>query len=434
MSMEPGAGEIFRGTTAQDRLVSGERPRPLRRYWVAIVAAIVLGALLIWLLPGTLSALGAHSSVSRSRLVIATVERGTFIRDVAADGRIVAAVSPTLYAPASGNLTLLVHAGDKIAKGAVLARLDSPDVTAKLTQEQATLQSEQSDYERSQLEARVQLRSTKDAAARAKVDRDTAKRELERSRNAHELGAYSELQVLRAQDALEKAEFDLAEAQTALEARPEQNRLEVRSHEAAVERQHSLVTDLQRQVDALIIRSPVDGQIGRVDVADRAAVAKDAPLLSAVDLSALEVEIQVPESFARELAIGMPADLSGNGGEWRGRVSAVSPEVVNGQVSARVSFAGKVPTGLRQNQRMSVRIVLDERANALTVERGSFLDQDGGAVAYVVHDNVAERQRIRLGAVSVGKVQLVGGVKEGDRIVISGTEAFDGARRVILSN
>lgn len=434
MSVQSNDDPMFRGTAAQDRVLTEGKSSFLRRHRFALMAGVAGLFFLAWLVSWALYQRGGRIWVSRSRVSIATVERGTFIRDIAADGKVVAAVSPTLYAPASGSLTLLAHAGDKVAKSQVLARLESPDLTVKLTQESATLQREQLEYEQAQLEARMQLRNAHDATSRAKVDRDTARRELERSQKAHELGAYSELQVFRAQDALEKAEFALAEATRKLSAQPEENRFNVDGHKASVDRQQSFVTDLQRQVDALSIRSPVDGQVGRVQIADRAVVAKDTPLLTVVDLSALEVEILVPESLARDLAIGMPAHLSGSGGEWQGRVSAVSPEVVNGQVTARVSFDGQKSPGLRQNQRMSVQVVLDSRKDVLFVDRGSFIDQDGANVAYLVHDNVAQRHSIRAGALSVGKVEIVAGLKERDQIVISGTEAFKGAERIILSN
>ena len=71
---------------------------------------------------------GAGVSVDRSRVSIATVERGNFIRDISADGQVVAAVSPTLYANALGTVTLKVHAGDTVSKGQVLAVVDSPDL------------------------------------------------------------------------------------------------------------------------------------------------------------------------------------------------------------------------------------------------------------------------------------------------------------------
>jgi HlyD family secretion protein len=156
-------------------------------------------------------------------------------------------------------------------------------------------------------------------------------------------------------------------------------------------------------------------------------------LLSVIDLSALEVEVKVPESFARDLAIGMNGEISGNDNTWKGIVSAISPEVVNGEVAARVRFDGQTPKQLRQNQRLSVRILLDHRENVLTVQRGSFVDESGGSYAYVVRDGIATKTPMRAGESSIDKVEILDGLKEGDNIVISGTDNFKGAQRVVIS-
>src|SRR5699024_10067669 len=140
--------------------------------------------------------------------------------------------------------------------------------------------------------------------------------------------------------------------------------------------------------------------------------------MSVIDLSALEVEVQVPESFARDLGVGMNARISGNGNTWKGAVSAISPEVVNGQVATRVRFVENKPRHLRQNQRLSVRILLDHRKNALTVARGSFVDESGGHYAYVMHDGVAVKTPIQVGATSIDKVEIIKGLKPGDKVVI----------------
>jgi HlyD family secretion protein len=107
----------------------------------------------------------------------------------------------------------------------------------------------------------------------------------------------------------------------------------------------------------------------------------------------------------------------------------VSPEVVNGQVTARVSFAKQI-AGLRQNQRLSVRIIIEQKPNVLLVERGSFLESDAGKFAYVVNDDVAVRRPIHAGAGSLSMVEIESGLKAGDRIVISGAEGFARADKV----
>jgi HlyD family secretion protein len=423
---------MLRDTIGQDRAI--ERTSVWKRHRTLGISVLATLAGLSILLGYLLRYSGAGVSVDRSRLSIATVERGSFVRDIAADGQVVAAVSPTLYANALGTVTLKVHAGDTVSKGQVLAVVDSPDLTAKLSQEEATSVGLRIDWQRAILDADQKLLQLRDAFNQAQVDQKTAQRELDRSRKAYELGSYTELQALKAQDSLEKAQFAFEQAKMNYASQPKQNHFDIDSKKALFDRQQYLVADLRRQVDGLNVRSPVEGQVGQVQVADRASVAKDAPLLTVVDLSALEVEIKVTESLARDLRPGMSADLEGGGRHWQGSVSGVSPEVVGGQVTARLRFGNEKPAGLRQSQRLSVRILIDKRDNVLMVDRGSFVDQDGGGFAYRVHGNVAERHAVRLGASSIAKVEILDGLAVGDQIVVSGTDAFNGAERVILSH
>src|SRR5258708_14726754 len=97
----------------------------------------------------------------------------------------------------------------------------------------------------------------------------------------------------------------------------------------------------------------------------------------------------------------MTADLEGGGHHWQGVVSGVSPEVVAGQVTARLRFGAEKPAGLRQSQRLSLRIFIDRRDNALIVDRGSFVDPKGGGFAYIIRGNIAERHPGQLAAPSI---------------------------------
>ncbi|HJP97683.1 MAG TPA: efflux RND transporter periplasmic adaptor subunit [Rhodanobacteraceae bacterium] len=422
----------IRDTSATDRIIE----KRVNKKKLAIFAGIgvVVLLLLVWLVPGAIRLMGAGSSVSASRLQIATVERGAFVRDIAADGRVVAAVSPTLYARAGGAVVLEVHAGDKVSKGQVLAVISSPELTNKLAQEQNNEDAMQVAYQQSKIDANQQRAKLQGSYDTAQIDEQSAARDLKRYEEAFKKGAVSQLDVDRHNDALEKAQIELRHAKGNLGMDDSSLALEIQAKKLAYERQKLLVADLKRQVDELNVRSPVDGQVGQLFIAQTATVPKDAKLLTVVDLSALEVQVNVPESFARDLAPGMPAVISGNGRDWKGAVSAISPEVVNGEVVARVRFEGNKPEQLRQNQRLSVRILLDKRENVLTVARGSFVDESGGRYAYVVRDGIAYKTPVTLGPSSIDKVEILQGLKAGDKVVISGTDSFNGAAKVAISD
>ena len=422
----------IRDTSAQDQALDQVSPRARnRRRWM-IGGAAGLGLLLAigWLLAGWSS---GSRSFDGSRVRIAEVTRGDLVRDISADGRVIAANSPTLYAIAGGTVTLEVVAGDVVEKGEALAVIDSPELRSELAQEQATLASLEAEAGRAALDAQIARSAARQALDQAGIDRQAAERDLERNQRAYEGGAVAQIDVARSQDNLKKAELGLAHARREFTLQGQGAGLDSRNKQLLADRQRAVVSELQRQVDALTLRAPFDGQVGQVLVDQRANVAANAPVLGVVDLTRFEVEIKVPESFARDLAIGMPAQLSGGRGEYPAKVSAVSPEVVNGEVTGRLRFTGEQPPGLRQNQRMRARILLDTREDVLQVERGPFLEQGGGTRAYVVEDGAAVLTPIRTGVSSLGAVEILEGLQVGDRVVVSGSDQFGDAPQVRIT-
>lgn len=422
---------MIRDTSAQDRSIAPQRSRRKQLTWIGVAAAVVV--VVLFAAPTVGRLLSSDSSASSARLRIAEVKRGTLTRDVSVQGKVVAAISPTVYSRSAGTVTLDVHAGDKVEKGAVLAEVDSPELTNKLKQEQATLDSLALEVERAGIDNRKAQAASQMAYEQAVIDRETAAREVERNQKAFEMGAQAEMTVLRAKDVLAKARLSELNARNDVQLDRDSLAFELKTKRFALDRQKLLVDDLERQVDELKLRSPVDGQVGQLLVQQRANVAANAAILSVVDLSALEIEVQVPEVFAHDLGVGMAAEIQDASGKYSGEVSAISPEVIDGQVTGRVRFGDSKPAGLRQNQRLTTRILMDEHPNVLIVERGPFVDTGAGRVAYVVRGNVAERTPIQIGATSLNSVEIVSGVKEGDRIVISGTDEFKGAQRVALN-
>jgi len=422
---------MIRDTAAQDRPLPGTVRLGRGAIRLAIGATVLVSLLLG--LASMRHLFSADVSVGAARLVIAPVERGPFVRDIVAEGRVVAAVSPTLYAGGPGAATLKVHAGDVVKKGQVLAVIDSPELAARLAQELSNADAMRAEHLRAQVDARQQRAALRTAFDNAQIDKTSAANDLARQQKAFEAGAVSGMQVERARDTLHKASIALSQAEAGLGLKEDSLKFDIEAKRLAHSRQLLLVQELQRQQAALVLRSPVDGQVGQLFIAEHANVAKDTKLLSVIDLSALEVQMQVAESFARDLAPGMPGEISGNGQSWKALVSTISPEVVDREVAARLRFAGATPMQLRQNQRLSVRVLLDRRDNVLAVRRGSFADESGGAYAYVVHDGLAVRRPIRVGARSIDKVEILGGLDAGERIVISGAEAFRGAMQAAIS-
>ncbi len=422
---------MIRDTSAQDQTIS-QRSRPQWRRWLwPAVATVVVLAGIGFVAKGWL---GGSRSFDGARLRIATVGRGDLVRDIAADGRVIAANSPVLYAISAGTVTLKVVAGDVVKQGQELAVIDSPELRSKLAQEQATLAGLEAEAGRAALDATLARATASRVTDQAAIDRQAAARDLERYQRGFDGGAVPQVNLAKAQDDLKKAEITLQHARSDAALQSQGADLDARNKRLLANRQQAVVAEVQRQVDALTLRAPFDGQVGQVQATQHTQVAANAPILGVVDLSRFEIEIKVPESFARDLAIGMPAQLtSGSGQPFPGEISAVSPEVVNGEVVARIRFSDKQPEGLRQSQRMSARILLDTRKNVVKVERGPFVEQSGGRYAWVVNGSTASRRPVQFGVSSLGEVEIVSGLQPGEKVVVSGTDLFGDAEKVSIN-
>ena len=210
--------------------------------------------------------------------------------------------------------------------------------------------------------------------------------------------------------------------------------LETSTRVSELQRQRLAVADMQRRVDELNVRSPVDGVVGTLSVADRTVVAANTALMTVVDLSRLEVELEIPESYADDLGLGMNVEVNIGSTQATGKLSALSPEVVRNQVLARVRFDGQQPAGLRQSQRLTARILIEEKPDVLMLPRGPFVENEGGRAAYVMDGDLAVRRPIQIGATSVSAVEIVSGLQAGERVVVSGTDTFEDAERVSIND
>ncbi|HZX80862.1 MAG TPA: efflux RND transporter periplasmic adaptor subunit [Lysobacter sp.] len=421
----------IRDTSGQDVRVSTAQPGRNRRRLLLVGGVAALGLALAF---GVAARFTGSRSVDVQRLRIAEVTRGTLVRDASVNGRVVAAVSPTLYSPVAATVVFEKRAGDAVKKGDVIARLVSPELQSELARERSTLQQLEAQSGTARIAASRSRLDAKREADEAAIALQAAERDLSRIERGFKGGALAEIDYLRAQDALKSAQVRHRNAVRAAQLTGTSAGFSVQTSAQEAQRQRLVLAETRRRVDELNVRAPIDGVIGTTLVADRAVVPANAPLLTVVDLSKLEVELEVPETYVEDLGLGMTAQVQIGAVTANATISSISPEVVNRQVLARVRFAdGKQPPGLRQNQRVTARVLIEERPNVLMVERGPFVDQGGGRYAYVVDGDSAVRRPLRVGATSISSVEILDGAKPGDRIVVAGTDLFGDAEKISLS-
>lgn len=423
---------MIEGTDSQDRAVE---PRSKLRLWL-VVAAIGLIAIVaaVLFIPKLLRWTQAEHSVSLDRLSIGTVTREDFVRDISQPGTVVAGVSPTLYAQDGGTVVFAVEVGDEVSQDQVLARIMSPQLEFGLRQEEAAERRLGIEVNRESILQKQQRLTNERSRDLAEVALTAARREARRADLAHQQEAISDLDWEKAQDELKSAEYAYEFAVKNLALDSERMDFELSTRRLLLENQSISVEDVRQRVDALTIRSPIEGIVGRLMVNQMTNIPANAPLITVVDLSKYEIEARVPESYADDLSAGMRAEVTVRQDAYPAELIAVSPEVIENQVAVRVRFSGEQPTGLRQQQRLQTRIFLEHIPDALVINQGQFLESNSGRIAYVLdEDGLARRTAIRIGARSLRKVEILDGLELGDRIILSDITNFRNVDTVLVT-
>lgn len=371
--------------------------------------------------------------IERSAIRVATVERGTLVREVVSQGRIVAANSPTLFSPEQGYIDMAVKAGDRVERNQILATIISTDLNELLARETANLTRIEADLGRQKIESKRRKLELEQIIAMAQVNEKAMLREKLRADEAISKKLIRQLDYEKAEDDLERAKLELTQAKQNGELANESLGFDVESLTLQLKSQQLLVDALQRRVHELTITSPVSGMVGNVQVVNKQAVAANQALITVVDLSAFEVEAVVPEGFADDIAPLMEAEIALGGSAYPGVVTAISPEVIDGGVNVRIRFVDVLPENLRQSQRLTAKIFLENKPNALIVNRGSFFDSFRGHV-FKLQDNKAVRVPVVLGGSSLKHIEVMDGLQEGDSIIISSLTTQSADDQILITN
>ena len=416
-------------TSAQDTQI--EKPRSLNKIIIfsfSIIVAVIVSYFFI--LPSVVNWSKGTTAVHKDKLNIAAVKQGLFIRDLSVQGKVIAARRPILYSPAQGTVTYLVEAGDSVVTQQTIAIIDSPELKSEYNQQIANLTRLKNQLEREKIQVKKSNLEQENQIGQAQVALNAAQREMRRSDEAMKNKIISDIDYQKAKDDLQNAKREYEHAVKEVALIKESQKFEIKTRELELQSQQVKVTELKRQVDGLKITSPVTGLVGNLSTQQKNSVAKNQSLLSIVDLSEYELEVQIPESYADDLALGMEAEITLNQSIYQGELVAISPEIAQGRVQGKIRFKDKSLTGLRQNQRLTTRVILERKNNIQYLPRGQFLKTYNGQFAYVVSDNSAVKTPIKIGSRSLGKVEVISGLKTGDTVVISDSDIFKDAPSV----
>jgi multidrug resistance efflux pump len=375
--------------------------------------------------------------VERRTVWMGTVERGPLVREVLGPGTLVPEQIHWIAAKVSAHVERIrVRPGARVTSETVLLELANSDLELQaleaereLAQSEAELTSLQASLSAQRLaqESVVATLGSElaDARRRARADEELAKRgflsELEQGQTR---GRATELEG--------RLEFE--KKRSSVQARGIQ--AQTAAQRAHVERLRSIAEFRRRELDGLQIRAGVDGVLQELPLQEGQAVAAGGLLAKVVRPERLKAELLIPEIQAKDVQVGQRAVIDIRHGVIEGHVTRMDPAAQAGSVRVDVSFDAELPAGARPDLNVDGTIELERLPNVLFVDRpASASGQPGSTVSLFKLDadgEGAERTLVRLGRSSVKNVEILTGLGEGDRVILSDASQWGDADRIRL--
>jgi HlyD family secretion protein len=417
---------------SMDVIRTGIAAKKRRTRWLAGGA---VAAVLALVTVGVASLDPALPSVDRDTVWIGTVERGTLVRQVRGHGTLVPEELRWIQAETAGRVDAIkVAPGDRVTARQVLLELRDPEVERAAVDAESALR--RADAELDSLRLKLESGELDRRAAAAEVEADYVRATLQAQAD-HELfakGLISEIQ-LKSSVALAEAFTTRREIETKrLTVSADSDRAIVKAKKAELEQQRALERLRTEQLEALTVRATIDGVVQEVPVEIGQRVSAGTMLARIAEPDRLQAEIKVPATRARDVRSGLSVSVDTRNGLVEGVVARIDPSVREGTVTVDVRLLGTLPEGARPDLAVDGTIQIDSLPNVLYVGRPvqSQENETVGLYRLSPDGDHAARVQVALGRSSVDTVEVLSGLAEGDRVILSDTSRWDDSDRIRL--
>jgi multidrug efflux pump subunit AcrA (membrane-fusion protein) len=406
------------------------RKRRRLRLIAAAITVLVAALLVLWLRLGP-----ALPRADRASLWIDTVQRGDMLQEIRATGTLVPRTSRWLAAATAAQVDrILVWPGTVVTPDTVLMTLANPEVQDSLRNARAQVAAARADVAARRAELQSQLLDHRSALAQAQADYASAKVKADADAKAVARHLIPEVRYEQEQIALAQLKNRMQVEQQRVRAFGGSMQAQLDAVQAKLLQQQSNLQLRQRQADALQVRAGIAGVLQEVAVQEGAQVAAGANLARVARTDVLIARLQVPEVQAKDVLMGMTVNVDTHDGVIPGRVERIDPAVRDGSVRVDVTLAGGLPPGARPDLSVDGRIRIAELHDVLSVGRPALAAAGSDLSLFRLEPDgdTATRVPVRIGSASVDRVQVLRGLKTGDKVILSDTSQWDKYGRIKL--
>jgi HlyD family secretion protein len=410
---------------------SNARAKKIRRIAYGTVALMLLGGVTY-----ALSKLKpAAPSVDGGTVWSDTVKRGPMLREVRGLGTLVPEDIRWVAAQTDAHVDKWVLRPPAIVKpNSIIMELSDPTVQKDAVDAEYQLKGAEADYQNLRVQVNSDLMSQKATEASVRSDYEQAKIQHDVDVQQVELGLTSRMLEQQSRVRVEQLAIRLQLEAERTKIASDSANAKLAAQQAKVEQMKALYGLKQSQVEALHVRAGIDGvlQLLPVDVGQH--VTPGMNLARVADPKRLRAEVKIAETQAKDVMPGQKASIDTRNGIVNGHVSRVDPSVINGTVTVDVTIDDPLPPGARPDLSVDGTITLENLKDVLYVGRPVHGQSDStiGLFKLTEDGSEATRVNVKLGRSSVNTIEILDGLKVGDKVILSDMSAWDNFDRIRL--
>jgi len=375
----------------------------------------------------------AAPEVERGAVWIDTVKRGELLRQVRGPGTLVPKEIRWIAAESDGRVErVLAKPGAVVTADTVILELYNPDVVRSYDDARAGYAGAQADHAASKVRAENEELDQRARHAQARADYESAKLQVEAEKELVDKGIVSQItykrSVLTADQLKIKLEIEaerLGKAKGSVVA-------QLNASAARLEQSRTTFKLREQQYRGLKVRAGIDGVLQQLPVEEGQQVQQGMNLARVAQPDVLIAELRVPETQARDIALGQPVSVDTRNGIVPGKVLRIDPAVANGTVQVDVELIGELPRGARPDLSVDGTIEIERLPDVLFVGRPAYGQPESTVTLFKLDKDGSEALRVpvELGRSSVNLIEIRKGLVEGDQVVLSDTAQWDDYDRI----
>lgn len=409
---------------------AARRRRRRRILYAVVITAIVAGGFVF-----TSRLEPAAPTVERATVWIDTVKRGEMLRQVRGNGTLVPEEIRWIPAETEGRVErIFLQPGAVVKPDTVLVELSNPEVEQAAFDAQWQLKAAEAEYRNLRVQLESQVLNQRAVAASVEADFQTAKLQAERNEKLAREGLVSELDLRLSQVRAETLATRHKIEQQRLQKMAESAEAQLAVRRARLEQLRALFALRRRQLHSLRVRPGIAGVLQQVSVEVGQRVTPGTTLAIVARPEPLKAELRIPETQAKDVQIGQSVTVDTRNGIVPGRVVRIDPAVKEGVVTVDVALIGPLPKGARPDLSVDGTILIERLEDVLYVGRPAYGQANStiGLFRLDPDTDCAVRVPVTLGRSSVNTIEILEGLREGDRVILSDMSQWDGYDRICL--